>query len=62
MKEIKAPRLEPDSILVRPGIINDKGISLLLYCDSRYVMNALDEMYGKMGWQRKHKEVNGSIY
>lgn len=62
MEDIKAPRLDANSILVRPGIINDKGISLLLYCDSRYVMNALDEMYGKMGWQRRHKEVNGSVY
>lgn len=57
------PKLQASDIHVRPGIVTeDKGISLLLYCDSRYVMTALDSMYGKLGWQRHHKEINGSVY
>lgn len=62
MAEKKIPPIPADKVLIRPGMVNQYGATLLLYCDSRYVMSVLDDVYGRHGWQREHKEVNGSIY
>ena len=35
---------------------------VLAYKDARYDMKILDEIVGPENWQRKHEEVNGTIY
>lgn len=54
--------LRADEIECRVGIINEKGVSLLLYKDARADMKILDESYGPMNWQRKHEMIGGSLY
>lgn len=54
--------LNADEIECRVNQINDKGLTLLLYKDARVDMNLLDEVVGKLYWQREHKELKGNIY
>lgn len=37
-------------------------ITLLVYKDARVDMKMLDKMFGKLGWQRHHREINGRLY
>lgn len=37
-------------------------ITLLVYKDARVDMKMLDKMFGPLGWQRHHREVNGHLY
>lgn len=52
--------LKADEIECRIGMINDKGLSLLLYKDARADQNILDEAVGSMNWQRKHLRDNAN--
>ena len=54
--------LRADEIELRTGQKTKDGTrqSLLLYKDARCDMARLDEEFGKYGWQRDHKEVNGA--
>lgn len=54
--------LRADEIECRVGTVSEKGISLLLYKDARADMKILDEVFGPMNWQRKHKVIGGSLY
>ncbi len=54
--------LRADEIECRIGTISEKGLSLLLYKDARADMKILDEVYGPMGWQRRHELIGGSLY
>lgn len=54
--------LRADEIECRIGIINEKGISLLLYKDARVDMKILDEVYGPLNWQRRHEMIGGNLY
>jgi hypothetical protein len=54
--------LKPEEIDIRVAMINEKGISLLLYKDARVDMDILDETLGSENWQRDHKELKGNIY
>lgn len=54
--------LKADEIECRIGIINEKGISLLLYKDARVDMKILDEVYGPLNWQRRHEMIGGNLY
>ena len=54
--------LMANEIDCRVNTINEKGLTLLLYKDARVDMNLLDEVVGKMNWQREHKELKGNIY
>ena len=60
MKQIRT--LRADEIEVRPGLVKPNGVSLLLYKDARVDMKLLDEIYGPMGWQRKHKLIGNNLY
>lgn len=51
-----------EEIELRIGTVSPKGVSLLLYQDSRCAMNILDETVGKTNWQRDHKEIKGNLY
>ena len=52
--------LRCDEIDCRPAMINEKGISLLLYKDARVDQDILDETVGSMDWQRKHTRENAN--
>ena len=54
--------LRADEIECRIGMINEKGLSLLLYKDARVDMKILDEVYGQFNWQRKHEVIGGNLY
>lgn len=62
MKEPIFRLLNADEIECRVGIVNEKGLSLLLYKDARVDFKILDETFGPFGWQRTHQEINGNLY
>lgn len=46
---------------VKGNVVQEKG-TFLLYKDARCDMRILDEVFTPFGWQREHKELNGTIY
>lgn len=54
--------LEASEIEVRVGTCNPKGVSLLLYKDSRCDMRILDEIFGTFGWTNEYKQIGGELY
>lgn len=56
-------KLLANEIECRIGTVKEgKGMSLLLYKNSRTDMDLLDETVGSLNWQRDHKELKGVIY
>ncbi len=49
-------------IELRVGMINEDGLTLLLYKDARCDMNILDETVGAENWQREHYECKGNLF
>ena len=62
MKERIFELLKPEDIEVRVGYRKDGKTSLLLYQETRRVMDALDEAFGVMGWQVTHHCCGEQIY
>ncbi len=62
MKEPVFRLLDADEIECRVGVVNEKGLSLLLYKDARVDFKILDETFGLYGWQRNHQEINGNLF
>lgn len=60
MKDIRA--LRADEIEVRVGQVTEKGVSLLLYKDSRCDKRILDEVFGIEGWANCYSEIKGNLY
>lgn len=54
--------LKADEIECRVSIINEKGLSLLLYKDARVDQKILDETFGAFGWKRSHQSIEGNLY
>ncbi len=54
--------LKAEEIECRVGIINEKGLSLLLFKDARVDQKLLDETFSPMGWKRVHQEIGGNLY
>ena len=54
--------LKADEIECRIAVINEKGLSLLLYKDARVDQRILDETFGVFGWKRSHQCINGNLY
>lgn len=52
--------LRCDEVDARVSMINEKGLSLLLYKDARCDQNILDETVGSMNWQRHHSRENAN--
>ncbi len=44
------------------SVINEKGLSLLLYKDARVDQRILDETFGAFGWKRSHQCIDGNLY
>ena len=54
--------LKAEEIECRVSVINEKGLSLLLYKDARVDQKILDETFGAFGWKRSHQCIEGSLY
>jgi len=54
--------LRADEIECRVSVINEKGLSLLLYKDARVDQRILDETFGAFGWKRSHQCIDGNLY
>ncbi len=54
--------LREDEIECRVSVINEKGLSLLLYKDARVDQRILDETFGAFGWKRSHQCIDGNLY
>lgn len=54
--------LKADEIECRISVINEKGLSLLLYKDARVDQKILDETFGVFGWKRSHQSIDGNLY
>ena len=57
MRELRA-----DEIEVRVAQCGQKGVSLLLYKDSRGDMRILDETFGVTGWRDSYQSINGELF
>ena len=54
--------LRAEEIECRISVINEKGLSLLLYKDARVDQRVLDETFGAFGWKRSHQCIDGNLY
>ena len=54
--------LRADEIECRVSVINEKGVSLLLFKDARADQKILDEMFTPFGWRRTHQSIDGNLY
>lgn len=54
--------LRADEIEVRVAQVGQRGVSLLLYKDSRCDMRILDETFGVMGWRDSYQSINGELF
>lgn len=54
--------LKADEIECRVSMVNEKGLSLLLYKDARVDQKILDETFGIFGWKRSHQCIDGNLY
>lgn len=61
MKELKFRTLRADEIEVRPACVKDGYATLLLYIDSRAVVDLLNETIGAMNWTMDFYEANGKL-
>lgn len=61
MKEIKFRELGPDDIEVRPATIKDGKATLLLYIDSRSVVELMDQAVGPFNWNMEFTQVGDQI-
>lgn len=57
MRELRA-----DEIEVRVAQCGQKGVSLLLYKDSRCDMRILDETFGVTGWRDSYQSINNELF
>lgn len=54
--------LKANEIECRISIVNEKGVSVLLYKDARVDQKILDEVFGPFGWRRTHQSIDGNLY
>lgn len=54
--------LKAEEIECRVSMVNEKGLSLLLYKDARVDQKILDETFGPFGWKRSHQCIDGNLY
>ena len=54
--------LRADEIECRVSVINERGLSLLLFKDARVDQKILDETFTPFGWRRTHQSSDGNLY
>ena len=62
MEQNRIRLLRADEIECRIAMVNEKGLSLLLYKDARVDQKILDETFGIFGWKRSHQCIDGNLY
>lgn len=62
MEENRIRLLRADEIECRVAVINEKGLSLLLFKDARVDQKILDETFTPFGWKRTHQSIDGNLY
>lgn len=62
MEENRIRLLRADEIECRVAVINEKGLSLLLFKDARVDQKILDEIFTPFGWKRTHQSIDGNLY
>ena len=60
--EVSVRLLRADEIECRVSVINEKGLSLLLFKDARVDQKILDETFTPFGWKRSHQAIDGNLY
>ena len=54
--------LRADEIECRVAMVNEKGLSLLLFKDARVDQKILDEPFTPFGWRRTNQSIDGNLY
>ena len=54
--------LRADEMECRVSVINERGLSLLLFKDARVDQKILDETFTPFGWRRTHQSIDGNLY
>lgn len=54
--------LRADEIECRVSVINERGLSLLLFKNARVDQKILDETFTPFGWRRTHQSIDGNLY
>lgn len=54
--------LRADEIECRVSVINERGLSLLLFKDARVDQKILDETFTPFGWRRTYQSIDGNLY
>lgn len=62
MKKLDWKLLTKEQIECRIATCKEGKTTILLYQNSRTAMDALDEMFGTMGWQITYKSVGDKVY
>ncbi len=62
MNESIIRTLRADEIECRVAVVNEKGVSLLLFKDARVDQKILDETFTPFGWKRSHQTIDGCLY
>lgn len=62
MKDTEIRLLKAEEIECRVAMINEKGLSLLLFKDARVDQKILDETFTPFGWKRTHQSIDGNLY
>ena len=60
--DIKIRLLHAEEIECRAGVVNEKGMSILLFKDARVDQKILDEVFTPFGWKRSHQVLDGNLY
>ena len=62
MEDVSIRLLRAEEIECRVAMINEKGLSLLLFKDARVDQKLLDETFTPFGWKRSHQVIDGNLY
>lgn len=62
MDDVSIRLLRAEEIECRVAMINEKGLSLLLFKDARVDQKLLDETFTPFGWKRSHQVLDGNLY
>lgn len=62
MEDMTIWLLRAEEIECRIAMVNEKGVSLLLFKDARVDQKLLDETFTPFGWKRSHQVIDGNLY
>ncbi len=62
MEDMTIRLLRAEEIECRIAMVNEKGVSLLLFKDARVDQKLLDETFTPFGWKRSHQVIDGNLY